>query len=598
VTFVEKLLIAALYRFTEEISHEIDSRFEAGAGEEYLSRLVMASEESASQQRILKDALVQELRDVLRELTTAQIQAYKDHGVHLADKVEAAAARQIEASHNDSETSRLAITESIRDGLKGPMEQLAGVVKDAAGDQSASAVKMLQDVMANFSQKLNDLFGGQIAGINQLNSQAAQSMQAAVDQLQAVLAGMKNSGEQSTQEMANRMAVAIEKMELRQEAMNEQSRALVQAIKEQVSEGQSETQQRMTAALDAIGQQMANLLTTLAGSQDRTFEANRTREAEMADRTREMVAELTRTVTTSLAAIESNSKMVADGLVANQGAAEMASQAREAHMSERAKLLTDSLAQSVQSSIESIDGRMRALSDTVNEVQVRSAAASQMREETFSTRAGEMVAKMSDTVTLAAKELAGAAGVMSQSVASLSSTSRANIEKMNSGAETLNLVLQRFSAAGDKVSSVMGQAAMVSDSLVTASAQVSGGTIALQQVLKDYQAQRDSLAQVVSSVRETVELASREAAITKDVLARIESSAQRLAMAHVAADEYLAGVTNVLAKAHESFAAEVTRTLSVANTQFHDKMTLSVGLLSSSINELEATLGPLTPGRR
>ena len=68
VTFVEKLLLASLYRRTEEIAHLIDARFVAGAGEEYLQRLVKASEESASQSKILKDALVKELGELLREL--------------------------------------------------------------------------------------------------------------------------------------------------------------------------------------------------------------------------------------------------------------------------------------------------------------------------------------------------------------------------------------------------------------------------------------------------------------------------------------------------------------------------------------------------
>ena len=58
VTFIEKLLLASLYRRTEEIAHDIDARFDSGAGEEYLSRLVRASEDSASQSKILKDALV------------------------------------------------------------------------------------------------------------------------------------------------------------------------------------------------------------------------------------------------------------------------------------------------------------------------------------------------------------------------------------------------------------------------------------------------------------------------------------------------------------------------------------------------------------
>ena len=44
-TLVEKMLVAALYRKAEELTFELDSMFESGAGEEYLARLVKASED-------------------------------------------------------------------------------------------------------------------------------------------------------------------------------------------------------------------------------------------------------------------------------------------------------------------------------------------------------------------------------------------------------------------------------------------------------------------------------------------------------------------------------------------------------------------------
>ena len=63
VTFIEKITLVGLYRKVQELTQEIDERFKAGVGEEYLARLVGASEESATQSRILKDALVGDLKD-------------------------------------------------------------------------------------------------------------------------------------------------------------------------------------------------------------------------------------------------------------------------------------------------------------------------------------------------------------------------------------------------------------------------------------------------------------------------------------------------------------------------------------------------------
>jgi hypothetical protein len=180
VTFLEKLLLAALYRKTEAIAHGIDARFEAGAGEEYLSRLVNASEASASQSKILKDALVKELGDILRELTASQLSTGQQLHAQLAQRIEESTNRQVEAAREDNQVLGDIIAGSIEKSLKGPLDKIANSVETASGDQSATAVKMLNDIMVSFSQRLNDLFGGQINGINELNKQTAQGMQDAV----------------------------------------------------------------------------------------------------------------------------------------------------------------------------------------------------------------------------------------------------------------------------------------------------------------------------------------------------------------------------------------------------------------------------------
>ena len=88
--------------------------------------------------------------------------------------------------------------------------------------------------------------------------------------------------------------------------------------------------------------------------------------------------------------------------------------------------------------------------------------------------------------------------------------------------------------------------------------------------------------------------------MTADILNRIEGSANLLATAQTQADEYLNGISRVLGDAHASFAEEVKRTLDKANLEFHTKLTAAVGLLSSSLVELELTLastGTLTSAR-
>lgn len=498
VTFIEKLLLASLYRRTEEIAHAIDARFDSGAGEEYLSRLVRASEDSASQSKILKDALVKDLAELLGELTTAQINASKESQLNLADQFSRAAREQLEASREDSKALGTTIAESIQQSLQGPLQEIAGTVKAASGDQSATAARMLQDVMASFSQRLNDLFGGQISGLSDLNQQTARSIQEAVSTLQTLVANIEESSRRSTDAMAERMAQSIEKMEARQEAMNAQSAAFIEQIRQLVASSQSETNSKLQATLETIGTEVARMLSKLSESQSKVFESN---------------------------------------------------QAREQSMTERAK---------------------------------------------------EVVSGMSGSVDVAIKEMSAASAQMAQSVSVLTQSTSLTVEKLNAGTEQLGIASRNFANAGERVTNVMDQAANVAAKFSETSGALTSGATALQDLLRDYRSQRDAVSQLVTELRATVELARREASMTGDVLARIESSAARLGTAQKQADEYLAGVSNVLGEAHTTFATEVRRTLDKANTEFHNKLSTAVGLLSSGVQELEVTLaamGNLKPAR-
>lgn len=496
VTLFEKFLLNALYRRTDAITRAIDAGFESGVGEHYLGRLVRASEDSASQSKILKDALVEELGELLRELTAAQITASKEQQEQLASRLTDASREQVEAARQDNQALGATIAESIKQSLEGPLQDIASTVKTASGDQSANAVGMLQDVMSNFSERLNSLFGGQISGINQLNQQTATSMQEAVSTLQTLVANIEESSRRSTDTMAERMADAIQKMEARQEAMNNQSSAFVEQIRGLVANSQSETSNALQETLQNIGEQVGTMLERLNTSQSQAFEN------------------------------------------------------------------------------------------------------SHVREQAASERASEAVGAMTASVESVVTELNAATTQMAKNITLLTQTTSSSVERMHAGAEQLGLASRNFATAGERVSSVMTQAAGVSEKLAETSGALTVGGSAMQTLIKDYQAQRAVVESLVGELRATVESARKEASLTADVLGRIESSAQKLGLAQKQADEYLEGVSKVLADAHTSFATEVKRTLNTANTEFHAKLSTAVNMLHSAIGELELTLatsGAISP---
>ncbi len=294
VTLIEKMILASLYRKAEEIAHAIDAQFNSGAGEEYLARLVTASEASASQSKILKDALVKELGDILRELTAAQLAANRDENKALGG----------------------VIASSIENSLKAPLERIAETVKTASSDQSATAVQMLNDVMISFSQRLNDLFGGQITGINELNKQTAQGMQDAVAALHSLVGKMGDNSKQATDQMAAQMAASIRAMEERQAQINAESTAFIEQLRKVVEGAQSKTQEKIEATLETIGSQVTAIVTNLNDTHKTSLESNRAREEAMTGRASALVAGMTGTVEVAIREITAASTSMAQSVAA------------------------------------------------------------------------------------------------------------------------------------------------------------------------------------------------------------------------------------------------------------------------------------------
>jgi hypothetical protein len=102
LTTVEKQLINRRYTELERLCGLIDSLFDAGAGEEYLQRLVEAAETSATQTMQMKESLVTDLKQVLTatsanlgEVITGGLQAgLKDPLQAIGDAVRAVSTNQ------------------------------------------------------------------------------------------------------------------------------------------------------------------------------------------------------------------------------------------------------------------------------------------------------------------------------------------------------------------------------------------------------------------------------------------------------------------------------------------------------------------------
>ena len=150
------------------------------------------------------------------------------------------------------------------------------------------------------------------------------------------------------------------------------------------------------------------------------------------------------------------------------------------------------------------------------------------------------------------------------------------------------------------VTAALGQSSNVADKLSQAAGAVSTAAHALESVVVDYKMARETTAQMVGELRGLVESAKREAALTADVLARIDAATQKLVDAQKQADGYLEGVSRVLGESHQAFADNMRKTLSEANQDFYTQLTTATTLLREGIEELGLALelnDARSPGR-
>jgi len=285
-TALEKILITSLYRLIEEIAQNIDERFDAGAGEEYLARLVSASEDSATQSKILKDSLVNDLRDVLREIAERQISAGSQANIELGDR----------------------ISRSISEGLAAPLDKISSSVSAASGDQSATAGRLLQDAMAGFSQQVSDLFGGQLKGIAALNSGAAENMTEVVQTLNRLVGGIEAASSRGVESINEQIADALQRMEQHQQEANAQSAAFVAQLRTLLAESQTETTGRMQTALASLGENVSTMLDSMRQGNERALAANHDREEAVANKVAVTVGSMTGSVDAAVEQIAEVSK--------------------------------------------------------------------------------------------------------------------------------------------------------------------------------------------------------------------------------------------------------------------------------------------------
>ena len=524
VTTIEKFTVNSRYIEVEALCGLIDSLFDAGAGEEYLQRLVEASETSATQAMQMKESLVTDLKQVLTELAQQQIATMTATSSQLGQ----------------------AITTSLTEGLAEPLTRISDAVQTVGNSQGEAVNRLLTDVLGGFSAQMENMFGSQMRGMNEMLMQTANTIQMASQRFEQLAGQIQQAGSGAADAMAKRMDEALQQMQERQGEANEQMRLFIDQLKSNVAKGQSDSAELTLGMMRELSETTSQLVQGLQQQAHGAQNEHLQRQQETTAQMQAMMAQMQNT----MAKGQSASTDATGRLVSELGAA--------------ASNLVQGLQNQAQALQQEHAGRQAEM-------------ASQAKE--LLNRQGELTVQLTDAVQ-------HASAAMREAVEKLNSSTHANVERMAVGAERLQGASSRLSDNLDTMKSASDGLSGTADKLTGATGTLNSVLTAAQQTINDQRGVRDALAAMVTDLRVTVENAKREAGLTSELVNGLQVASQRLNEAQKAADQYLEGVTDVLSEAHGAFAKQMEITLREGNRTFHQELAQATGLLKGAIQEL------------
>lgn len=523
-TWIEKSLVTRRYKQVETLCQLIDSLFDAGAGEEYLARLVLAAEESATQSAQMKDALVTDLKQILTELTEQQIQAA---GVH----------------HQQLST---AVVSAINNSLKEPMAQLSAGMNSFARDQGTAVNSLLTDVLSGFTAKMDDMFGAQMHGMNDALMQTSVAIQTAAGKFDQLASSLEGAGQDAADAMHQRLESMVEAMDSRQQAMNERMAGFVEQLQATMTNSQTESNVRTQNLLADLGQQVGTMVTQLHDSSKRSSIEQQDQMTKMAGKMDEFLQRMETTVAGAQ----------------DQTSAKMQS-------------LLGNLGQQAEQLIIGLDARNESSNKTLQE------GSAAFAKETQAT-----VSRLAEQIEALARGVQEATGTMRTAVSDMAKGSSDSIAQMSRGAQTLDTAATRLGSSLDSFAGSSNVVVAASENLADSARKLQDVVALSNQALSGHQAAQQAFATLLADLKGTVENASRDARLTSELVGQLESAGRKMAEVQEQAEHYLESVNKVLVETHLSFANSIKGTLKEGNKDFHTELGKAVDVLRGAILDL------------
>ena len=586
ITWLEKRAINRLYTELDELCGLIDSLFEAGAGEEYLQRLVDASETSATQAMQMKESIVTDLKQILTELTNQQIAAM---------------------TANSSQLSQ-SIGDSITQGLVDPLTKISEAVQTVGNSQGEGVTKLLTDVMSRFVTEMDGMFGSQMRGMNEMLVQTASTIQDASQRFEQLANQIQQAGSGAADAMSKRVEEALLNMQNAQASSNEQMRIFVEQLKQNMSQGQTESSELTKNLVKELSESTTALVRSLQDQSNNAQLTHNDRQKERDEQMNRLLEHLkdsiTNTQTESATATtqllgrlgESTEKLVKQLEDQTEKARQEQAQ-RSAQQDTTTAELLDNLkkhfqnAQSETASSttallsqlgEATKNLVKSLQDQGNQAQLDHTQRMADLVDKITTALGQnhsQVSRLTEAVT-------ESSNAMRDSIGRLQTSTNSNIEKMGSGAELLHGASIKLTENLSAVKASTDGLGTNAKQLVDASSNLSNALSAMQHALGDQKSVRDAIGLMVADLKNTLENAKKDAKLSTELVANLERASGQLQKAQTDAGKYLSGVSEVLAKVHSEFATQLKATLNEGNKAFQSELAQATSHLKGAIQDL------------
>jgi uncharacterized protein YicC (UPF0701 family) len=546
ITFVEKQLLRACYASLEELTAVLDSLFEAGVGEEYLERLVNSAQESATQAKILKDSLVNDLKEMLTNITEENQRNQQE------------LSRTLTHSYQESGQSIAnSISQSIEASLKLPLESIAASVTKASNEQGTAVHSLLEDVLVTFTTKLESTFGGQI---QQMLAGTVSSMNEMQSGIAKLISDMSHSSNASASAIENQMVGLIANMQTKQQEMNLAMTKMLTHIEQAVGKigetGALASQQmgmQMEGLLQGITSQIGSLLSNV--EQKRLAQDNAVTDSQ---------AQLNDNMSRMLTHIEQ-----AVGKIGETGAS--ASQQMGAQM---------------EGLLQGITGQMNRMLNSIESKRIEHESAIAAGQQLLHDKTRQFIESIERQIVSLMTETQKSIQNSRLQLEALNSVSTQSIVGMNAGADKMRSAADVFVTASNGLTNVtevnttlFKEVNQISGSLITSCSQ-------LKNVLTDSQRVQDTVDKAIIILQDLVASTHYETDMHSQIIVDMKAMTSALAGVRAETKDYLDEVSHVLGKGFDDFSGSVERSLVKALGIFDNTLDQSVQHLASGVKDL------------